>query len=170
MTEVEVAASDETTRRAGRARARGARLVLLHSDEVSAGRRARRERVLAMRPIDPTVGRLAERSRAPHEPGVYWEYVRTDGIPLFARARDVSDEEEARWDAVRVFTGASALRILYVRDRESGQLSWWLADASEAVLVAPRLWPGAQQAAVVRHAKRAFAALRVRPPWGEYLG
>ncbi|GGH51152.1 hypothetical protein [Microbacterium album] len=144
----------------------GERLVLFGSGAVAQGRRARRAHVLAMRPVDPTET-AAVRSRPPR--GLHWEYVRADGISEFVRAADVGDAAGAVRDADRVFADPDRLRLLYVRGRETGQLSWWLADDREPVLVAPRLWLPTQHAAVVRHARRARAALRTQPPWGRYL-
>lgn len=146
-----------------------ASLVLFDVSESSLarGRRSRRTRVLAMRPTDPTETALAERSRSFPQQGKHWEYVRADGISLFVRARDVADVEDAHWDANRVFGIAPQLRTVFVRDRETGELSWWLATEREAILVSPRIWPASQRVMVQRHAKHAVRALGFQPEWGE---
>ncbi|WP_167047071.1 hypothetical protein [Salinibacterium sp. ZJ454] len=148
---------------------RGARLILFGADgDQYAARTARRERMLALAPVDQTEAAIAEPARASRVRGVYWEYLQADDSPLLLRARDLADDDEARWDASRVLAAVPELRVLYTRDRVSGQLGWWLAREGEVVLVAPRVWGTTERSAVVRHARRALRALRTRPPWGEY--
>jgi hypothetical protein len=134
------------------------------------GRRARRERMLGLRPVDPT-----EAVAAPPPSGdptaLHWEYLLPDDSSLLARARDVADADEARWDALRLFDGLSPLRIVYVRDREGSHVSWWLARGTEPVLVASRVWLTSQRGGAVRSARRALAATRATAPaWGGYAG
>lgn len=125
--------------------------------------------MLTLRPIDPTEELSVEHLTAPRD-GVHWEYLLPDDSPLLVRTRDLVDDEEAQWDAERLFAARSP-RIVYVRDRESGQLSWWLVRGAEPVLVGARVWLPTQRVAVVRAARRAAAALEApQPPWGTYGG
>ncbi|BCW45014.1 hypothetical protein StoSoilB5_21980 [Arthrobacter sp. StoSoilB5] len=161
---------DEDEPTAGDGAFRGARLVLFGTNgNQYAGRTVRRERMLELAPVDPTEAMIAVRAaRAARVRGVYWEYLQADDRPLALRARDLVDEDEARWDANRVLGAVPELRVLYVRDHFSGQLAWWLAREREVVLLAPRVWGATERGAVVRHAKGTLRALRRRPPWGEY--
>ncbi|PZQ89823.1 MAG: hypothetical protein DI534_08585 [Leifsonia xyli] len=121
-----------------------------------------------MRPTDPTESRIAARSRQGGVGGGHWELLRADGLALLVRTRNVDDLTVARVDADRVFARRDELRVLYVRDHEAGQLSWWLVDRTEAVLVAARVWSAAQRTEVLANARLALAALAAPHPWGEY--
>lgn len=147
-----------------------ARLVLFAAGDAQGdGRRARRERVLALRPVDQTE-EIATDHLLGAPDGVHWEYLLPDDSALLVRARDLADAEEARWDAERLFAAATRPRVLYVRDRAAGHLSWWLVRGSEPVIVSSRVWLPSQRGHVVRSARRALAALKVRPVWGQYSG
>lgn len=147
---------------------RGARLVLFTvADRQYAGRSKRRERILAMRPVDPTetarptpAGKIGGR--------VFWEYLQADDDPEAVRTRDLPDEPAGRDDAARIFAAAKQLRIVYVRDPQTDQLAWWLVLGHEVVLVPARVWASTQRTAVARDAKRARTAMATMPPWGEY--
>jgi len=148
-----------------------ARLVLYREDESSLarGRRQRRARVLAMRPVDPTLEAVAVRTARLPDLGTHWEYVRADGAAVLVRARDAPSPERARRDAHEVFGNAGQLRVMFVRGRTSGHLSWWLTDGRVAVFVAPRVWTTSKPDAVERDALAALAALAAaRPPWGDH--
>lgn len=146
----------------------GVRLVVFGQGAQYDMRSARRERVLRMHPVDPTEAGLVESARRDRIPGVYWEYLHADDSPLMLRARDLADEDEARWDADRVFSAFGQLRVVYTRDRDSGQYGWWLVRDRDVVLVSPRPWPSTERNAVANHARRALRALRRQPPWGGY--
>lgn len=149
---------------------RRARLVLFTAGDLQGdGRRARRERVLALRPVDHTEEVTTDHLTAAR-PGVHWEYLLADDSSLLVRARDFAEPEAARWDAERLFAAAPRPRVLYVRDRAAGHLSWWLVRGSEPVIVSSRIWLPSQRGQVVRSARRAVSALKDSPPWGEYSG
>lgn len=144
------------------------RLVLFSaSDPQYAGRALRRARILALQPVDQTLHLSAPQLRSP---GGHWEYLLADDSPLFVRAEDAITSAQAQKDALMVFASRAALRPVYVRDPETGHLSWWLARKRSIVLVASRLWLPSQRAAVARAAQRAIAALSIPPPWGDYSG
>ncbi|GAB2527598.1 hypothetical protein GCM10027064_25720 [Microbacterium petrolearium] len=148
-----------------------ARLVLFRAgDPHYAPRVARRRRVMSMAPVDPTEAETAERARRSLSlpAGVHWEYLQADDIPLMLRSRDLRDADDARWDAERVFEDALRLRVVFVQDRLTRQVSWWLASGREVLLVAPTAWAVTNRAGAAAHARRALRALRAQPPWGEY--
>ncbi len=146
----------------------GARLVLFGpGDSSTAGRRVRRAKLLAMRPVDPTV----EVAPPPGiDDGVHWEYLQADDRALLVRTRDFTDPDEARWDADRVFATGRPPRAVFVRDEATAQLSWWLMRGDEPLIVASRVWLRSQRPAVVRHARSALLALVTDPRWGSYAG
>ncbi|MFF3025831.1 hypothetical protein [Microbacterium sp. NPDC057944] len=148
----------------------GARLVLFDSADpaLTAGRRERRSRILAMRPTDTALHPLVERARSFPPLGAHWEYLRRDGVSLLVRARDSADAEDARWDATRIFSAISELQVVYVRDQRLGHLGWWLANDREPVIVSPRIWLGSQRTGLQAHVKLALGSLAEPKVWGEY--
>ena len=102
--------------------------------------------------------------------GTHWEYLLADDRTLLVRSRDFADADEAQWDAEHLFSAPAPLRPAFVRDDESGQLSWWLMRGDDPVIVASRVWLPSDRSAVVRSAHRAVSALETRPRWGHYAG
>ena len=146
------------------------RLVVFSATEpMFAMRVARRAQLLAMLPVDPTETASAPPPRsASDESGAYWEYLQVDDRPLFIRARDLDDEDDARRDAHAVFTSSAVLSPVFVRDPRSGALAWWLVHDRRVVLVPPRVWLPTQRLTLTRHLRSARRALRAQPPWGVY--
>jgi hypothetical protein len=151
---------------------RGARLVLFDADggSVAVRRRAQRERLLRMRPADPTVRARAARASAFPETGLHWEYVTGRESALLVRARDASDRHGARVDAGQLFARADRLRVVLVRDDDVDEIGWWLVGERSVVAVSPRVWGTDRLAGVTaarKHSQRALEALAGPvPPWG----
>lgn len=164
--------TDDEASVAGARAIKAAPHLVLHvrGQSVAEGRRARRARILAMTPTDPTEVRLVARTQALPTNTVHWEYVRPDGVAIMVRARDQADLSDAHRDAARLFRPEPhRLRILYVRGRANAQLSWWIVNDREAVLVAPQVWATSRSADVERHARAALAALQAPVPlWRAY--
>lgn len=149
---------------AGRARL----VVFSASDDVYASRTDRRRLLLSLRPSDPTELSLMAQTHNPPAPGAYWEYLLHDDTSLIVRSHDLPDADEARLDARSVFDRANELRVVYVRDPETGRWAWWLVLDDEVLLLSSRLWVAPQRNQVVRNARRALVALQTWPGWGDY--
>lgn len=153
----------------GESLSRSPRLVLFSvGDSQYDDRTARRCRILAMRPVDPTETAASPKTAIPEDSGAYWEFLQADDSPLLVRASDLPSRDDARTDAAWLFAHAAQLRTVYVRDHETGRLAWWLVLDDQPVLVPARVWRAPQRRAVVLDAKRALAALARMPQWGEY--
>ncbi|MFJ4164560.1 hypothetical protein ACIPY5_03300 [Microbacterium sp. NPDC089698] len=150
---------------------RVSRLVLFSTaDPWYPMRTARRAQLLAMLPVDPTEAVSApDPDSRPHRSGAYWEYLQADDRPLFLRAHDLEDENDARRDARATFESAGMLRPVFVRDPRSDALAWWLVRDRRVVLVPSRVWLPTQRLALARHLRGARRALRAQPPWGGYI-
>lgn len=151
----------------------GARLVLFGTRALGfAGRMDRRDRILAMHPVDPTEATLVRgnlvhdgRSRASH---FFWEMLRPDDSSVMVRTADFDNAPTARDDGDAFLERRKELRTVFVRDEGGFEFSWWLALDNDVVAAATRIWPSTQRDAAARDARRAVRLLGSAPRWGRY--
>lgn len=151
----------------------GHRLVLFGTHAPGfVGRMDRRDRILAMHPVDPTEtslvrGRLL-RDRRSWARLYFWEMLRPDDSSVMVRAADFEDAPTARDDGDAFVGRWRELRTVFVRDEDGFEFSWWLALDNDVVATATRIWPPTQRDGAARDARRAVRLLRSAPRWGRY--
>lgn len=95
------------------------------------------------------------------ETGLMWGLLVTAPTRLLlARPTWFQTKKGVAADVKRVLARLESAEIVYVSDKDSGRISWWLVSSKRVLLVAVRSWPATQVRVATKHALDALSTLR----------
>ncbi|WP_375385227.1 hypothetical protein [uncultured Microbacterium sp.] len=102
------------------------------------GRRAVRDAVLRMRPIDRAAPAL--KLPRPHKDGVFWGVTAENGLTVALRARNLLTARAADEDARRILTHPTQFDLIWVHNPGTAEHSLWVAAGGIILFVAGQVW------------------------------